>query len=157
SEAPAFGQTVVESTAPTVWDAQFMSRALSLARTEIDESRVVLRESRDPSLRRFAYEVGRAWSFNDSRLKAMALRKGLPATAPSMEAGRRQLGELSGARGTRIVADYTRDQVALHREAVRLFWDEAKNGGDPYIRNLASVTVPQLRHHLAYAQHLALR
>ena len=144
---------------PTVWDAKFMSRAMALARTEIDESSAVLRRSHDSKSRRYAYAMGRAWSYTYSQLKAMAIDKGLPAEAPPVRIARQQMGPLMGrmsqARGARIEADYARDQVRLQREAIRLFWDEAKGTGDRYIRNLATVTVPQLRSRLAFARRFS--
>lgn len=90
----------------------------------------------------------------NDQLRRLGAQKGVPVQAarivdPDVDALRSKSGREFD---TAYVAVAGPD---AHREAIRLFDAEARNGHDPDLRAFAGRTLPTLEHHLAAAQKVA--
>ncbi|RQS58415.1 DUF4142 domain-containing protein [Burkholderia sp. Bp8963] len=134
-------------------DAEFVDRARLADVSEVQASQIALEKSTSPDVRAFAKQMVGDHGKANERLRALAARKGVPEQTvrivnPDVEALRDRSGR-----------DFDTAYVSAagpdaHREAIRLFENEARDGKDPDLRAYAKATLPTLRHHLAAAQVL---
>jgi len=150
TSATAFAQPA----APASGDAGFMSTAMASGLAEIDEARMVLRKSQNPAVQAFAQRMIQDHSLADSQLEAMAKEKGLPIPQTPTPQQQAQASQLQSLSGQQFDANYARDQVKDHEQAVALFQQEMNSTGDLQIRNLAATTLPVLQQHLKLARQL---
>ncbi|MGU7782065.1 DUF4142 domain-containing protein [Burkholderia sp. PU8-34] len=139
---------------PQPADAEFVDRAGLAGKSEMQASRLALEKSPSPDVRAFAKRMVDDHGRTNDQLQQLAARKGVPTQAgrivdPDVEALRDRSGR-----------DFDDAYVAVvgpdvHRNAIRLFEDEARDGRDPDLRAFAEATLPVLRHHLTMAQALA--
>ena len=61
---------------------------------------------------------------------------------------------LQGLNGRAFVNAYMPNQIQAHEAAIQLFQNEAQNGNNPQLRNLAQQSVPILQQHLEMAQRI---
>jgi putative membrane protein len=65
--------------------------------------------------------------------------------------------QLEGLSGDKFDKAYMQRMVRDHEQAVALFQDEAKNGKDTDVRDLANSTLSALQEHLKQAREIAGR
>ncbi|WP_322025133.1 DUF4142 domain-containing protein [Burkholderia sp. BCC1977] len=139
---------------PRRTDAEFVDMAKLAGKSEIQASRLALEKSSSPDVRAFAKRMVDDHRKANERLQQLAARNGV-----SMHAGRIVDPDVEALRD-RSGRDFDVAYVAMvgpdaHRNAIRLFEDEARDGRDSDLRAFAAATLPSLRHHLTMAQALA--
>lgn len=152
--------------------AEFRRQALASDAFEIESSRLALKRSRNPAVRRFAQAMVRDHAASFAALGGGAAppsagspgalvagaagAPGVPAAAaPGLEARHAaMLKQLASLKGRAFDRTYARMQLAAHEEAVALFAGFAQGGSDPALRQVAARTLPTLQHHLRMAQRL---
>lgn len=115
---------------------------------------MALRKSQNPAVQAFAQRMIQDHSLADSQLAAMAKDKGLSLPQAPTQQQQAQASQLATLSGQQFDANYAREQVQDHLQAIALFQQEMNSTGDLQIRNLAAVTLPTLKEHLRLARQL---
>ncbi|CAH2802484.1 MAG: hypothetical protein CPDRYMAC_5466 [uncultured Paraburkholderia sp.] len=148
SDAPVSGTT----TSPA--DQQFVQNASQADATKIAASRVALKNSTDPRVKKFAQQMITDHTKLSRGMAALVKKKGM-ATSPSADSA--LVGKLQTlkVKGKEFDEAYV-EQVGLeaHQRAVDLFMQESTSGADSQLK-AAGRALPIIKHHLAMAQQLA--
>jgi putative membrane protein len=134
-------------------DQQFVQDASKSDATEIAASKVALKNSNDPRVKKFAQQMITDHTKLSRGMAALAAKKGL-ATAPSADSA--LVGKLQTLKGREFDQAYV-EQVGVeaHQRAVDLFQQESQSGTDSQLKAAAVHALPTIRHHLGMAQQLA--
>jgi putative membrane protein len=134
-------------------DQQFVQDASQADATEIAASKVALKNSSDPHVKKFAQQMITDHTRLARNMSAFAAKRGLGAPPAADSA---LVGKLQTLKGTQFDQAYI-EQVALegHQKAVDLFQKESESGTDPQLKAAATHALPTIKHHLAMAQQLA--
>jgi putative membrane protein len=145
---PALAQTKLSAS-----DQQFVQDASQAGATEIAASKLALKNSSDPQIKKFAQQMVTDHTKLARSLDVVASSKGLGA-APSADSA--VIGKLQTLKGADFDKAYV-DEVAVggHQKAVELFQKESESGTDPQLKSAAAHALPVIRHHLAMAQQLS--
>ena len=134
-------------------DQQFVQEASKSDATEIAASRVALKNSSNPKVKKFAQQMIVDHTKLSHGMAALAAKKGLTTTPPADSA---LVGKLQTLKGHEFDQAYL-EQVGLeaHQKAVDLFQQESQSGTDPQLKAAATHALPTIKHHLMMAQQLA--
>ncbi|WP_144109171.1 DUF4142 domain-containing protein [Paraburkholderia sp. BCC1886] len=151
SDAAASGAPVSGTIAPA--DQQFVQEASKADATEIAASRVALKNSSDPKVKKFAQQMIVDHTKLSRGMATLAAKKGL-TTTPAADSA--LVGKLQTLKGHEFDQAYV-EQVGLeaHQQAVDLFQQESQSGSDPQLKAAAAHALPTIKHHLMMAQQLA--
>jgi putative membrane protein len=145
---PAAAQTKLSAA-----DQQFVQDASQAGATEIAASKLALKNSSDPQVRKFASQMIADHTKLARNLDVIAEQKGLKSP-PSADSA--AIGKLQGLKGADFDRAYIADvAVGGHQKAVELFQKESESGADTQLKAAATKALPVIQHHLAMAQQLA--
>ena len=143
-------------------DTQFLAKATISGLDEVELSRIAAQKASNPEVKQFAERMVKDHTAVNDKLKQEAARHklnpngnyGTPPLEPDKKAAtfKQDLEGLSDGKFDQTYIDHT---VQDHVKAVALFQEEATNGKDTGMRNLADTTLPTLKDHLQRAQQLA--
>lgn len=152
SDAPA-SEAPVHGTKLSPADQQFVQEASTSDATEIAASRVALKNSNDPRVRKFAQQMIADHTRLSHGMAALVSKKGFTAT-PSEDFA--LVGKLQTLKGKEFDQAYV-EQVGVeaHQRAVDLFQQQSQSGTDPQLKAAAAKALPTIKHHLEMAQQLA--
>lgn len=143
---------------PNSVDRQFVQQAMLANAREIKTADVE-RNSRNPSVRRYARTMIRDYGPSVAQLAALANQLNLPFPRGGVVNVNPNGGDpSSAAHGPQVYANaasarkYMQDEVADHRQTIALYENEMRNGSDEDLRIYAGRVLPQLKNHLAMAQ-----
>jgi putative membrane protein len=147
SDAPAGGTKLSPA------DQQFIQDASQSDATEIAASKIALKNSSDPRVKKFAQQMIADHTKLSHSMGALAAKKGF-ATTPSADSA--LVGKLQTLKGQKFDEAYV-EQVGLeaHQRAVDLFQQESQSGTDSQLKAAAARALPVIKHHLEMAQQLA--
>ncbi|CAE6694460.1 hypothetical protein R75461_00395 [Paraburkholderia nemoris] len=152
SDAPA-SAAPVSGTKLSPADQQFVQDASQADATEIAASRVALKNSSDPHVKKFAQQMIADHTKLSHGMAAIVAKKGL-ATTPSADSA--LVGKLQTLKGNEFDQAYVEQiGVEAHQRAVDLFQQESQSGTDSQLKAAAAHALPTIKHHLAMAQQLA--
>ena len=152
SDAPA-SDAPVSGTKLSPADQQFVQDASKSDATEIAASRIALKNSSDPHVKKFAQQMIADHTKLSHGMAAFVSKKGFTAT-PSADSA--LVGKLQTLKGKEFDQAYV-EQVGVeaHQRAVDLFQQESTSGTDSQLKAAATHALPTIKHHLAMAQQLA--
>jgi putative membrane protein len=135
---------------------EFVTTAAVANKFEIDSSQLALKQSRSRMVRDFARHMVEDHSQAGEDMHDALARARTRVTPPArLDAKHREMMDrLRGLRGSSFDREYIRMQMNAHRDAVHLFSDYAKTGGDRTIRNFAAETLPTLKDHRRHVNRL---
>jgi putative membrane protein len=145
-------------------DTQFLAKAIISGNNEIELSQVAANKASQAEVKRLAeHMIQDHKAANDKLMKEAEKHKikptgtyGTPPLEPDQKAetAKQKLEGLSGAEFDKA---YVQRLIQDHTEAVALFQEEAKNGKDNPLRDLAAATLPTLEEHLKQAREVGGR
>ena len=143
-------------------DTQFVAKAIQDGMAEVELGRTAEKKASSPEVKRFAERMVKDHGAANQKLEALAKKHkieakgtyGTPPLKPDEEA-KSEKADLSKLSGREFDQAYAREMVQDHEKAVSLFQDEAKNGKDKEVSQLAGSLLPTLEEHLKMAQGLA--
>lgn len=145
-------------------DTQFLAKAIISGQGEVDLSQVAAQKASQPEVRQFAERMVKDHTAVNGKLMNEAQRhkidtKGTYGTPPLEPSEKAQMTkeQLEGLSGDKLDKAYMQRMIQDHARAVALFQDEAKNGKDTQLRDLASTTLPALEDHLKQAREIGGR
>lgn len=152
SDAPA-SDAPVSGTKLSPADQQFVQEASTSDATEIAASKVALKNSSDPHVKKFAQQMITEHTRLSHGMAALVSRKGF-TTTPSADSA--LVGKLQTLKGKEFDQAYVEQiGVEAHQRALDLFQQESTSGTDSQLKAAASHALPIIKHHLAMAQQLA--
>lgn len=135
---------------------EFVTQATIAGATEVAAARIALKNSQADDVKSFAKQMIKDHSLANKQLSAIAKRKRLSVPAQSDAKHRAVLDALRVQTGGAFDADYAKQTVADHEEAVGLFKSAAARGqSDPDLSGFAQKILPTLEHHESMADALA--
>lgn len=150
---PALAAT--SQTALTSSEQRFIQKAAGGGIGEVKLGELAVQKASSPEVRQFGQHMIDDHSKANETLKSAMGARGVtvPTTIdPAAQKTYDKLAKLSGAQFDRA---YVQDMVKDHREDVKLFQDEAKNGRDPALKQFAQDTLPTLQEHLQTIERLS--
>ena len=152
SDAPA-SDAPVSGTRLSPADQQFVLDASKADATEIAASKIALKNSNDPHVRKFAQQMVADHTKLSHGMAALVAKKGF---TPSPSADSALVGKLQSLKGKEFDQAYVEQiGVEAHQRAVDLFEQESQSGTDAQLKAAALHALPTIKHHLAMAQQLA--
>ncbi|NKJ46137.1 DUF305 domain-containing protein [Burkholderia sp. SG-MS1] len=152
SDAPA-SEAPVGGTKLSPADTQFVQDASTADATEIAASKIALKNSNDPHVRKFAQQMIADHTKLSHGMAALVSKKGFN-TAPSADSA--LVGKLQSLKGKAFDQAYVEQiGVEAHQRAVDLFERQSQSGTDAQLKAAAAKALPIIKHHLAMAQQLA--
>ncbi|MGF6770734.1 putative membrane protein [Paraburkholderia sp. GAS199] len=152
SDAPASDAPMSETKLSPA-DQQFVQDASQADATEIAASRIALKNSSDPHVKKFAQQMITDHTKLSHGMAVLVAKKGLK---PEASADSALVGKLQSLKGKEFDQAYV-EQIGLeaHQRAVDLFTQESQSGTDSQLKAAAAHALPTIKHHLAMAQQLA--
>src|SRR3954453_4196946 len=143
-------------------DTQFLAKAIQDGMAEGDLGKTAEEKASSPEVKRFAEHMVKDHTGANEKLPGPAKKHkieakgpyGPPPLKPGAEA-KAEKADLSKMSGQEFDRAYASEMVQDHEKAVGLFRDEAKNGKDKEVSELASSMLPTLEEHLKMARALA--
>jgi putative membrane protein len=134
---------------------QFLEKAASAGKLEIESGRLAGRSATNPKLREFGNLMMSDHSMLDQQIKALAATKGVTLPAAMADDHQKALDELREAKRGRAFDDEFRNlMVQSHEEAVSLFDRTARDAKDPEVKAFAAKILPKLQEHERAAKAL---
>lgn len=134
-------------------DADFVKEVGLGGMTEVELSRLALKKSTDPAVRKFAQQMVTDHTKANEALKAAAAQEGLTAPAQLDPAHKQAVDQMSSLSGSAFDQAYKSQMLKDHQETVARFEKEAADGSSA-VQKFASTTLPTLKGHLKMAQEL---
>lgn len=135
-------------------DAYFMDQAARGGLAEVSEGQLASKQAHEATVRRFASEMVTDHTKVNTDLNALAQQKRITLPTMPSDAQQHMMSQLQGLTGSTFDHTYLDQQVALHRYAVDLYRNEAKQGTDADVKALAARVLPELEKHLSEAERL---
>lgn len=143
-------------------DTQFLAKAIISGRGEVELSQVAAQKATQSQVKQFAERmVNDHTALNDKLMKEAKQHDikstgtyGTPPLTPT-EKAQTTKEQLESMSGDKLDKAYMQRMIQDHVRAIALFQDEAKNGKDSQLRNLASTALPTLQDHLKQAREIA--
>jgi putative membrane protein len=152
SDAPA-SDAPVSGTKLSPADQQFVLDASKADATEIAASKIALKNSNDPHVRKFAQQMITDHTKLSQGMATLVAKKGFKPTPAADSA---LVGKLQSLKGKEFDQAYVEQiGVEAHQRAVDLFQQESQSGTDAQLKAAAAHALPTIKHHLAMAQQLA--
>jgi putative membrane protein len=152
SDAPA-SDAPVSGTKLSPADQQFVQDASTSDATEIAASKIALKNSHDPHVKKFAQQMITDHTKMSHGMAALVAKKGF---TPSPSADSALVGKLQTLKGAEFDRAYVEQiGVEAHQRAVDLFQQESQSGTDAQLKAAAGHALPTIKHHLEMAEQLA--
>ncbi|HEY2021782.1 DUF4142 domain-containing protein [Paraburkholderia sp.] len=152
SDAPA-SAAPIHDTKLSPADQQFVLDASKSDATEIAASKIALKNSSDPRVKKFAQQMIKDHTKLSRSMAALVSKKGF-TPAPSADSA--LVGKLQTLHGTAFDQAYVEQiGVEAHQRAVDLFQQQSESGTDSQLKAAAKEALPIIKHHLQMAQQLA--
>jgi len=145
-------------------DTQFLAKAILAGRDEVELSQFAAGKAAQPEVRQFAERMVKDHTSMNEKLIDEAQRRkiklegtyGTPPLKPTQEV-QKVKQQLEALTGMQFDKAYMQHIIQDHLQAIELFKEEARNGKDTPIRNVAEATLPLLEQHLQQAREVGRR
>ena len=136
-------------------DEGFYKKAAEGGISEVELGKLAQDKGKNPAVKSFgAHMVTDHTSAND-QLKSIADGKGISLPTTSSVSQMATKAKLEVLTGDTFDKSYIAGMVQDHKEDIKEFEDEARNGQDPDAKAFAAKTLPTLRSHLAKIEKIA--
>jgi len=133
---------------------EFLDDATQGGLLEVKLGQFVVKRGASDEVKRFAQRMIDDHGKVNQRLADVAHQEGLSAPQELDKKHQEKLDKLSQYAGNKLDEEYMSDMVADHKDDVKAFEKEAKDGKDPALRQLAAATLPTLEEHLNLAKQV---
>lgn len=136
-------------------DQEFFDKAAVAGLFEVQSSEVAMQRSSNPQVKAFAKMMIEDHGAANSRLKALATKKGVTLPTGLDDDHQKKLDDLKAAKtGKAFDESYADLMEDGHDDAVALFEDASEDAKDKDLRQFAAETLPTLRRHSEHAEKL---
>ncbi|HVL58023.1 MAG TPA: DUF4142 domain-containing protein [Burkholderiaceae bacterium] len=135
-------------------DRRFVEEAARSGTAEVLASQMALHRASSPAVQQFAQRMIADHAMINDQLRMLAQSRGIELPARLDDRRARQLEQLNTVMGPPFDRMFVELQVRGHQKAVELFRQQAEQGRDPQLRQLAQTGLPALQQHLQIAQQI---
>jgi putative membrane protein len=136
-------------------DTDFIKKAAAAGQLEISTSQLADQHAGSADVKTFAQMMVTDHTKVADDLKALAASKNVTLPADVPRSTKSEVDSLSKKNGTDFDKKYTADvAVSAHKDAVKLFEKEAKDGKDADVKAFAAKNLPTLQEHYSHGQAL---
>jgi putative membrane protein len=133
----------------------FVDKAATAGLYEVKAAELARDKTQDPQVREFADQMIADHGAANRELNSYANQHELMAPTKIDDKHQKMLDKLAKLSGEDFDREYARQQLEAHKEAVKLFENQASSGADKGLKQWANGKVPILKAHLGHAQKLA--
>ena len=152
----ALAQTTSNSATAAGAPDMFVTQSAIGNQFEIDESRLAVKRSTSPEIKKFAERMITDHGKAGKELKRIVKKDKLGTVPSKLDADHQaSLEALRKTKGADFDKAYVADQLKAHDGAVKLFSDYAQSGSQPELKDFASKTLPTIQDHQKHAQMLS--
>jgi putative membrane protein len=135
-------------------DADFFDAATQGGMLEVKLGQLALKQGASDDVKKFAQRMIDDHGKLDQQLADVAQKEGLSVPQELDKKHQETLDKLSQLSGNKLDQEYVNGMVSDHKDDLKLFEKEARDGKDPGLKQFAASSVPTLTEHLAAARQL---
>ncbi len=135
-------------------DKSFVDNALKGGMQEIALGKQAASKSTNPDVQNFANHLIQDHTKANEQLMQIAQKAGLQVPNEMGSQKEEKLNSFSKLNGTDFDRAFISYEVQDHKQDIKDFQNEAKEGSNPGIKDFASQTTQKLQHHLSMAESL---
>jgi putative membrane protein len=136
-------------------DRQFMIMAAKTDMTEAHEGQMAEEQGNHANVKDFAKTLVQDHTKSYEHLTELAAKTGVFIPKGINAAKDRSVEQLAHLKGERFDRQFTKDEIADHRQAIAAFKREAARGRDADVKAYAAKRIPVLEKHLHLAEECA--
>jgi putative membrane protein len=152
--APALADASPEANQLAKEDRDFFEGAAQGGLLEIKLGQLVVKQGASDDVKRFAQRMIDDHTKLNQRLAEVARQEGLSMPQELDKKHQDKLDKLAKLGGPKLDQEYINEMVDEHKDDVKAFEKQAKDGKDPAIKQLAQATLPTLNEHLTMAHQI---
>jgi putative membrane protein len=141
-----------QQNAPASADQKFVESAAKGGMLEVALANQAASKSNNADVKNFANHLIQDHSKGNQELAQLAQKDGLPMPSAMGSDEEKKLQKFSSLNGQDFDRAFIRHEIKDHKQDIKEFSKEAKNGTNPDLKDYASKTVPQLQQHLSMAE-----
>jgi putative membrane protein len=135
-------------------DKKFAKEAAIGGLTEVELGKLAQQKASSDAVKQFAQKMVDDHSKANDELKQVASKEGLDIPSAPDKKHQSRIDKMSKLSGAEFDKAYIKDQLKDHKEDVRKFETESKNGTMPGVKDFATKTLPTLEQHLEMVKQL---
>lgn len=139
----------------TARSREFLETAAQDSALEVQAGQLASRRARSLQVREFAMMMVQTHQRVNDSVTVLAQSKGAVLQTTLSAEGQQLLERLASLTGEQFDREYSREMLAAHQRAVRLFEDAAQSVRDEDVKSFARTQLPTLRDHLRMAHVLS--
>jgi len=134
-------------------DQKFVKEAAVGGMYEVQAGQVAAQKATSAEVKQMAQHIVADHTQANEKLMSLAQAKGIQDLPKELDAKhQKKLDHLKKLSGAQFDREYSQMMVSDHKEDIKAFEKEAKNGSDADLKQFASTTLPTLNQHLSMAQ-----
>jgi len=135
-------------------DRMFLMKALEGGNAEIKKGALARSKSKNPEIVKYGDMMENDHHSVNSKLKQVAEQRGYKVSDQLTAEAQKMHSTLDKMEGEAFDREFVRQMIADHRQAIELFKQQAANGTDQELKNLAAGALPTLETHLKEIERL---
>ncbi len=151
--APAAGGMAMTAgkTKLSALDKMFIKKAAEGGMAEVQLAQLAQQKSQNDGVKKFAQTMIDDHTPANAKLTQLASAKGETPPTELDAKDQKMMSKLQGMDGKKFDTAYLKGQVKAHKEMLKTFQDESKNGSDADLKAFADDTTPTIQKHITMA------
>lgn len=129
-------------------DVKFAKKAAETDLMEVQLGKVAQTNASSPDVKMHAQHMIDDHTKASEELKAIAQKKNITLPTSITEQQQMKYNDLAKLKGKEFDSQYTQLMIEDHKEAIKMFKEEAEDGMDPELKAFATGKIETLEHHL---------
>lgn len=138
----------------TEQDRMFVMKALEGGNAEIKKGALARSKSKNPEIVKYGDMMENDHHSVNEKLKQVAQQRGYKVSDELTAEAQKMYSTLDKMEGEAFDREFVNQMIADHRQAIELFKQQAANGSDQELKNLAAGALPTLETHLREIERL---
>lgn len=143
--------------ASAVWaadDSNFVKKAAADGIAEVELADLALEHAASNEVKTLANHIKQDHQQANEKLKSIASQKGMQVPQQTDAKHKRDAERLAKLQGNEFDNAYIKAMIKEHRQDIKAFEKQAKNGKDAELKTFAGEALPKLREHLDHAKQI---
>lgn len=134
-------------------DQKFVKEAAIGGMYEVQAGQIAAQKATSAEVKQMAQHIVADHKQGNAKLMSIAQAKGIQDLPTELDVKhQKKLDHLNKLSGAQFDREYSKMMVSDHKEDIKAFEKEAKDGSDADLKQFASTTLPTLNQHLSMAQ-----
>lgn len=150
------GMAISQQSKPAIssQDKKFIEEAAMSSQMEIKMGQLAAERASNPEIKNFGQRMVTDHTKANKELMSLAQQKGVSVKTDLDRGKQRKIDELAKKSGAEFDREYMKEMTKDHKEDIKKFDKQAKQGQDPDIKSFASRTLPTLQEHGRMAEQI---